>query len=119
MPLALVRAYTLGLGLLAIAAALLLDGVMLRYVLQPVVRRFEAQQGGSVALPPGMRFMLDHAWARRAYNATFGILLIGVWWYLGTPAGAARLTPAPPPTTEPTVVTDRTKYRALVDSKFT
>ena len=88
MPIGVLRAFTLGLGLLAIATALLLDGVLVRYVLQPVIRRFEARSGGHVTLPPGMRFMLEHAWARRAYNATFGLILVGIWWYLGTPSGA-------------------------------
>jgi hypothetical protein len=85
------RAYALGLGLLAIATALFLDGVIVRFVLQPILRRFEAQSGGRVTLPPGMRFMLEHAWARRAYNATFGLILVGIWWYLGTPSGARLL----------------------------
>lgn len=87
MAIGLLRGYVLGVGLLAIASAVLLDGVMMRYVLQPIMRRFESQNGGDVALPPGMRFMLEHSWARRAYNVTFGLILLGIWWYLGTPSG--------------------------------
>ena len=85
MPIGVLRAYLLGLGLLALATAAFLDGVMLRHVLQPLVRRLEAQSARPLTLPPGMRFMLEHAWARRAYNAAFGLLMLGVWWFLGTP----------------------------------
>ena len=87
MDMGFLRSYTLGLGLLAIATAVFLDGIMLRYVLHPLVRRFETQSGGRIPLP-GMRYMLEHAWARRAYNMTFGLMLVGIWWFLGTPSGA-------------------------------
>ena len=88
MPLGFLRAYALGLGLLAIATAVLLDGVTMRYVLQPIMRRLEAQNGGPVTLPRGMRFMLEHAWARRAYHLALGLILVAIWWFLGTPRGA-------------------------------
>jgi hypothetical protein len=91
MPLAALRVYLLCLGLLAAATALVLDGVMLRYVLQPLVRFIEARSPQPALLPPGMRFMLDHTWARRTYNATFAVIALGTWWYLGTTAGAHAL----------------------------
>jgi hypothetical protein len=55
----------------------------------------------------------------RAYTLVVGLLAIGISCHPGTPDGADRLTPAPPPTVDPTVVTDREKYRAIVDAKFT
>ena len=69
------RVYLLCFGILAAATALVLDGVLLRYVLQPLVRFIE-KSPQPVRLPPGMRFMLDHAWARRAYNATFAVIVL-------------------------------------------
>jgi hypothetical protein len=91
MPLGVLRAYLLGLGLLAALTALVLDGIMLRYVLQPLVRLIEARSPAPVRYPPGMQFMLEHAWARRAYNLVFAAIVLGSWWYLGTPAGARLL----------------------------
>lgn len=88
MPLAAFRVSLLCLGVLAAATALVLDGVMLRYVLLPLVRFIEANSPQPTRLPPGMRFILDHGWARRAYNATFAVIVLAMWWYLGTTAGA-------------------------------
>jgi hypothetical protein len=87
-PLHLVRTYTLALGVLALLCGLVLDGVLVRYVWQPLARHLEARSAGAVSLPPGMRFMLARPWARRAYNVAFAGVLFAVWWYLGTAAGA-------------------------------
>jgi hypothetical protein len=91
MPVGVLRAYLLGLGLLAALTALVLDGVMLRYVLKPVVRFVEARSPAPVRYPAGIQFMLEHAWARRAYNLVFAAIVLGAWWYLGTPTGARLL----------------------------
>jgi hypothetical protein len=84
----LIRTYVLVLGVLAALCGLVLDGVLVRRVWQPLTRYLEARSPGPVQYPPGMRFMLTHAWARRAYNLVFAALMAVVWWYLGTPAGA-------------------------------
>ena len=64
------------------------DGILVRYVWQPLTRRLEARTNGPVRYPPGLRFVLTHAWARRAYNLAFAALMFAIWWYIGTPAGA-------------------------------
>lgn len=88
MPLTFIRPFLLVFGILAAATATVLDGVMLRHVLQPVLRHLERQSGQtSVRLPTPVQFMLDHAWARRLYNLLFATILLAAWWYLGTPAG--------------------------------
>jgi hypothetical protein len=88
MPLQLFRTCALVLGVLAALSGVVLDGLLVRQVWQPLARQLEARSSGPVLYPPGLRFMLAHAWARRAYNLVFAALMFAVWWYLGTPAGA-------------------------------
>lgn len=88
MPLNLFRAFLLVLGVLAVLSALVLDGVLVRFLWQPLTRYLETHSPRPVRYPPGMRFMLAHGWARRTYNLGFAFVVFGIWWYLGTPAGS-------------------------------
>ncbi len=86
MPISIFRTFLLVLAVLAALSAVL-DGILVRCVWQPLIRHLESQST-AIQYPPGMRYMLSHAWARRAYNLTFAAVTLVVWWYLGTPAGA-------------------------------
>ena len=92
--LAFVRTFLLIMAVLAFLTATVLDGVTMRYMTQPILRRVEALSGGTGKYPPGIRFLLENAWARRLYHAAFAAIMVGLWWYLGTPAGMAMLRPA-------------------------
>jgi hypothetical protein len=74
---------------LAFLTATVLDGIMMRYVLTPLLRIAAQRNPGPLRYPAGMRVMLEKSWARRLYHLFFAVLLCAVWWYLGTPAGAA------------------------------
>jgi hypothetical protein len=65
-----------------------LDGIMMRYILEPLLRIAAQRSPAALHYPPGMRFMLEKAWARRSYHVLVGGLLLVLWWYLGSPAGA-------------------------------
>jgi hypothetical protein len=88
MTLAFYRAFLLVTAGLAFLSATVLDGIMMRYILEPLLRIAAQRSPAALRYPPGMRFMLEKAWARRLYHVLFGGLLLVLWWYLGTPAGA-------------------------------
>lgn len=81
------RVYLLCLAALSATTALVLDGVMYRRVLKPLVELVEHTSPRPFRLPPQLRFMLEHSWARRLYHAAFTLVVLVMWWYLGTPAG--------------------------------
>jgi hypothetical protein len=85
------RYFLLGMAALAFLTATVLDGFMMRHVLAPLLRVVAARSPTPPRYPPPMRFMLERAWARRLYHLAFGVLLLFLWWYLGTPSGAALL----------------------------
>ena len=85
------RTFVLVMAVLALLTATVLDGVAMRYIMRPIVRRMDDATGGSAAYPPGMRFLLEHAWVRRLYHAVFAALMFVLWWFLGTPTGIAIL----------------------------
>jgi hypothetical protein len=86
----LVRVLLLVMSVLTLLSATVLDGLMMRYVVQPMLQLGE-RVGGAAVRPPGpMAFMLERPWARRLYNLLFAALLLTAWWYLGTAPGAAR-----------------------------
>ena len=87
------RSFLLGLAVLAVLTGTLLDGVAMKYIMRPIVRRMEEASGGAQHFPPGLSFMMTHAWARRVYHLAFAGIVLAAWWYLGTPAGAAFLHP--------------------------
>jgi hypothetical protein len=89
MTLAYYRYFLLGMAGLAFLTATLLDGIVMRYILEPLLRVAAQRSPAPLAYPPGIRFMLEKAWARRLYHLLFGVLLLVLWWYMGTPAGAA------------------------------
>jgi hypothetical protein len=91
MPPTFLRPFLLVMAGLAILTATVLDGVMMRYMMQPMLRKLERMSPGPVVYPPAMQFVLERSWVRRLYHLLFAALLLGVWWYVGTPAGAARL----------------------------
>ena len=70
------------MAVLALLTATLLDGIMMRHVVHPMVR-FALRRGGGGAPPGALRFMLEHAWARRVYHLVAAMMLLGFWWYLG------------------------------------
>lgn len=91
--LAFFRTFLLVMAALAFLTATVLDGITMRYLTQPLVRRFKAMGGGNAQYPPGMRYLLEHTWARRLYHLLFAVIMLGAWWYLGTAAGMALLRP--------------------------
>lgn len=88
MPLSIFRTYALVLAVLSALSALVLDGVLLRYFWRPLANKLESRGDAPIRYPPGLHFMLTHAWARRAYNLAFAAIMLVIWWFLGTPAGA-------------------------------
>ena len=84
------RGVLLVMSVLALLSATVLDGIMMRHVVQPVLRFGERANGGIVQLPRPMTFMFERAWARRIYHVLFAALLFAGWWYLGTEAGVAH-----------------------------
>lgn len=62
MALSIFRTYTLVLAVLSVLSALVLDGVLLRYFWQPLANRLESHSNAPIRYPPGLRFMLTHAW---------------------------------------------------------
>jgi hypothetical protein len=63
---------------------------MRRHILDQYFRLSARLGGRPVRFPPPLVFLLDHEWLGRAYHLCFAGLLLGVWWYLGTAAGAAH-----------------------------
>jgi hypothetical protein len=84
------RAFLLVMSVLAFLTATVLDGVTMRHLVTPMLRMLERMSPQPVRYPPAMQFMLERAWARRLYHLLFAAVLFGLWWYLGTPEGAAR-----------------------------
>ena len=82
------RGVLLALAALALLSATVLDGIMMRRVVQPILRLSERANGGRIQPPRAMAFMLERAWARRIYHVLFAALLFAGWWYLGTQPGA-------------------------------
>jgi hypothetical protein len=89
------RTFLLVVAILAFLTATVLDGILMRHLMRPFVRRMDELSGGKGQYPPGLQFMLDHAWARRLYNAVFAAIAFVIWWHLGTPAGTAMVRPGP------------------------
>jgi hypothetical protein len=84
------RAVLLGMAVLALLTATVLDGVMMRLFVQPFLR-FAAERAGQAVQPPRpLAFMIQRAWARRLYHLFFAALLLAGWWYLGTDTGVAH-----------------------------
>ena len=86
-----IRAFLLVMSVLAFLTVTVLDGVVVRYMMKPFVRKMEELSEGRAQYPPGYLFMLENAWARRLYNLVFAWITFAAWWYLGTPAGLAML----------------------------
>ena len=76
------------MSVLALLTATVLDGVMMRHVVHPMLGLVQRRGGAPVTLPAFLRFMIEHAWARRAYHLVFAVVLFAVWWYLGSAEGA-------------------------------
>jgi hypothetical protein len=90
MPISLLRLLLLIFAILTILTATLLDGIMMRYIVRPMLRFAEQRAGGRPVEYPGpMRFLLERTWVRRSYHLLFAIVLLALWWYLGTSAGTA------------------------------
>ncbi len=81
---AFVRTVFLVFAILALLTATLLDGLTMRYLTRPLLRRIEMQSAGKVRYPAPLLFLLEHAWARRLYHGAMGAVALGIWWYLGT-----------------------------------
>ena len=92
---AFVRTLLLVIAVLAFLTATVLDGIAMRYLMRPLVRRLDELGIGKAQYPPGLLYMLERAWARRLYHAAFAAITFGIWWYLGTPTGIAMLRPGP------------------------
>jgi hypothetical protein len=93
MPLTFIRSFLLVFGILTALTATVLDGVMMRHVLQPLIRHIESRSGQTnLRFPAPMQFMLTHAWARRLYNLLLATSVLSIWWYLRRPAGQNVLT---------------------------
>jgi hypothetical protein len=90
IPVSLARAVLLVMSGLALLTATVLDGIMMRHFVQPILRLGERAKGGTVQPPRAMAFMFERAWARRIYHFVFAALLFAGWWYLGTEPGAVR-----------------------------
>ena len=90
IPVNVIRGVVLAMAVLALLTATVLDGVLMQYMLQPMIRYGERIRGSRVTLDPPMAFLIEHRWARSLYHLTFAVLLFGAWWYLGTAAGAAH-----------------------------
>jgi hypothetical protein len=86
----LARGVLLVMSALALLTATVLDGFMIRRVVQPVLRLGERMTGEPARPPRPMAFMFEHAWARRLYHLVFAVLLFAAWWHLGTPSGEAH-----------------------------
>jgi hypothetical protein len=89
LALSVARGILLFMATLALLTAIL-DGLLMRHVVQPMLRVGEQMSGAPIRPPRLMAFMLERAWARRLYHLLFAALLLAGWWYLGTAAGAAR-----------------------------
>lgn len=73
--------------LLAITAFQLLIGTVLYDRVQaPLIRRFEAFAERSGKPVPAL---LIGEWFLRAWAIFGGVVLLALWWYLGTPGGVA------------------------------
>ena len=70
------------MAVLALLTATVLDGVMMRHVVHPMLGFVLRRSGGGSPAGP-LRFMLEHAWARRVYHLVAALVLFGLWWYLG------------------------------------
>ena len=78
-----VRGVLLFMSVLALLTATVLDGIMMRHVVQPLVSLALRRGDGVVRPPAPLQFMLRHAWARRVYHLLAAALLFGFWWRLG------------------------------------
>ena len=84
------RGVLLVMSVIALLTATVLDGIMMRHFVQPVLRLGERANGGIVQLARPLAFMFERAWARRIYHVFFAAALFAGWWYLGTEAGVAH-----------------------------
>jgi hypothetical protein len=81
--LGVVRGFLLFMAVLALLTATVLDGIMMRRVVKPMLELGERRTGAPLTPPRPLRYMIEHAWARRVYHLLFAVVLFGLWWHLG------------------------------------
>ena len=89
-PLSLFRWLLFAFGLVGLLASTLLFDLFVRRPMHAWLQLNERLAGKPVRLPRPLGFVLEREVLLRAWQAVCAVVLLALWWYLGTAAGAAR-----------------------------
>jgi hypothetical protein len=90
LPLSIVRVALLAFGILALLGATVLFGFLVRQPIRAWMRLSDRVTGAPVRLPRALGVLLHNEPLLRAWQGLWGLVFLGLWWYLGTPGGVAR-----------------------------
>lgn len=90
LPLSILRVALLAFGMFALLGATVLFGGLVRPPIRAWIRLSERVTGAPVRLPRALGVLIHSEPLLRAWQGSWALAFLRLWWCLGAPSGVAR-----------------------------